>query len=276
MTPISPARLREMVGEATALPWCTDPFQPDYPGDGVPIIGLRLDGDGKPLVTPTNGIVAAACLLPTEIDALDASRAEANAALIVAAVNSLPRLLDEIEGLKTEAELFDADHADQNRMVDRIADLIGIPHDQELDTTAFELWFSAQAGRIAELERERDRLQAKVDAFTNGETFLVLREEDRAKAAAELSDADLVKWVRWALVSSAQHFESDDRSAMEVLTMRSVINLAALVHASNATKATFSVDGVSWKGVPDGGDWTVTITRSDAPPVARAALERRS
>lgn len=44
--------------------------------------------------------------------------------------------------LEREAELFDEGHADQNRMVDRIVDLIGLPHDQELDTTAFEIWFS--------------------------------------------------------------------------------------------------------------------------------------
>jgi HPt (histidine-containing phosphotransfer) domain-containing protein len=76
----------------------------------------------------------------------------AKGALVVAGANEITALLAsledreaKIEELKREAELFDEDHADQNRMVDRIADLIGLPHDQELDTTAFELWFSANA-----------------------------------------------------------------------------------------------------------------------------------
>jgi len=63
---------------------------------------------------------------------------------------ALPALLDEverqagrIEELEMEARVFDEEHVDQNRMVDRIADLIGIPHDQELTSTAFEIWFSA-------------------------------------------------------------------------------------------------------------------------------------
>lgn len=54
-----------------------------------------------------------------------------------------------VEELQYEAEIFDRDHADQNRMVDRIADLIGLPHDQELHTTAFELWFSEISRRAA-------------------------------------------------------------------------------------------------------------------------------
>lgn len=92
----------------------------------------------------------------------------AEADLACAAVNALPGLIahiratdaelakarEERDELRKEAEIFDEEHADQNRMVDRIADLIGVSHDEELDTTAFELWFSAS--EAARLSAERD------------------------------------------------------------------------------------------------------------------------
>lgn len=81
----------------------------------------------------------------------------------------VPALLTLIESLqadlaeaKNEQELFDEDHADQNRMVDRIADLIGLPHDQELDATAFELWFSENRVRLESLQAENERLRRKM------------------------------------------------------------------------------------------------------------------
>jgi hypothetical protein len=60
-----------------------------------------------------------------------------------ALLDEVERQAARIEELEMEARVFDEEHAGQNRMVDRIADLIGIPHDQELTSTAFELWFSA-------------------------------------------------------------------------------------------------------------------------------------
>jgi hypothetical protein len=74
------------------------------------------------------------------------------------------KLRDRIDELTNEAEIFAADHADQNRMVDRIADLIGLPHDQELDTVAFELWISAQTAATAAKDAEiMKRLSAARD-----------------------------------------------------------------------------------------------------------------
>jgi len=96
--------LRKALVTGTPLPWFALDFEPEYPLDGVCIIGLRLDADGSPMHTPTNGLVACATLLPTEVDALDAERAEANAALIVAAVNAAPALLDEVETLRAQNE----------------------------------------------------------------------------------------------------------------------------------------------------------------------------
>jgi hypothetical protein len=68
--------------------------------------------------------------------------------------SELRALLDRIAELEHEAKLFDEDHADQNRMVDRIAELIGLPHDQELDTTAFEAWFSRAIGKGRQDDKE--------------------------------------------------------------------------------------------------------------------------
>jgi hypothetical protein len=78
----------------TPTPWEALASFDDEPG--IPIIGLRLDDEGNALHTPTNGLVAVACQLPTEIDAGDYSRAEANAAFIVKAVNSHVALVSAI------------------------------------------------------------------------------------------------------------------------------------------------------------------------------------
>jgi hypothetical protein len=73
------------MSEHTPTPWEAQPF--DDAEFGIGIIGLRTN-DGVPYSNPTNGLVGWATMLPTDIDAHDTSRAEANAALIVKAVNS--------------------------------------------------------------------------------------------------------------------------------------------------------------------------------------------
>lgn len=88
-------RLRGLLAKATTLPWQAQ--QPDTVDVFVPIIGVRLDDQGQPMETPTNGLVGGAMLYPTEIDAEDYERAEANAALMVGAVNALPTLLAALE-----------------------------------------------------------------------------------------------------------------------------------------------------------------------------------
>jgi hypothetical protein len=50
-------------------------------------------------------------------------------------------------------------------MVDRIADLIGLPQDQELDTVAFELWISAQTTATAAKDAEISRLKGQFDRY---------------------------------------------------------------------------------------------------------------
>ena len=130
---------------------------------------------------------ALAAILNTLSDLLSTIRSQ-EAALV--------ELRGENEELKHEAELFDADHADQNCMVDRIANLIGLPHDSELDTTAFELWFSEQA-------RDRDALRAalaearealepfakiKIGAIDVGQTITMLEDDDTVRAPMKVRD----------------------------------------------------------------------------------------
>lgn len=76
----------------TPLPWQAQ--EPDEADFFVPIIGVLLGDDGKPLETPTNGLVGGAMLFPTEIDDGDYERARTNAAFIVRAVNSHYELLE--------------------------------------------------------------------------------------------------------------------------------------------------------------------------------------
>ena len=134
---------------------------------------------------------------------------------------------------------------------------------------------AALEARCREMEGERDRLKDKVDEFANGDTFLVLRDEDREKAACELTDDALVKWARWALVVASKYTDADvqrrDRSVMEVMSLHAVTTLARLVRRLNADHASFVVEGASWIDEPDGGDWQVTIERVER---ATAALQR--
>jgi len=41
-----------------------------------------------------------------------------------------------------EAEAIIDERDDRLALVDKIAEMIGLPHDQELDITAFQLWFA--------------------------------------------------------------------------------------------------------------------------------------
>ena len=91
------AELRGLLAKATPVPWGAQGTQTEGEDRGVGIIGLRLDEAGESMFTPTNGIVAAALPCPTEIDDNDYTRVEANAALLVGAVNALPTLLDRLE-----------------------------------------------------------------------------------------------------------------------------------------------------------------------------------
>ncbi len=84
----------------TPTPWqAQKPL--DVEGDhGIAIIGLRLNDDGIPMLTPTNGLVAIACQLPTEIDDGDFTRALANAAFIVRACNNHYALLEALSAYR--------------------------------------------------------------------------------------------------------------------------------------------------------------------------------
>jgi len=63
----------------TPGPWACQPVETCGPDYGVSIVGLRLNENGAPLETPTNGIVGAALPHPTEVDSGDYSRVIANA-----------------------------------------------------------------------------------------------------------------------------------------------------------------------------------------------------
>lgn len=100
-------KLKELLAKATPVPWEAQGTQREGEDRGVGIIGLRLDDHGVPMFTPTNGIVAAALPCPIEIDADDYERVEANAALIVAAVNSLAGLIAEAERVDALTQALD-------------------------------------------------------------------------------------------------------------------------------------------------------------------------
>jgi len=82
------------MSEHTPTPWEVQDYSES--DDGVGIIGLRTN-DGAPYSSPTNGLVAWATLHPTEMDENDPTRAQANAAFIVKAVNNHERMVEALK-----------------------------------------------------------------------------------------------------------------------------------------------------------------------------------
>ncbi len=93
-------------------------------------------------------------------------RLEADNAALTARVN-------ELEDKNFEAEAIISERDDRLALVDRIADLIGLPQDQELDQVAFEMWLS----------RRNEAIEAKLAAAEAENTRL--RKELKAKLAAQ-------------------------------------------------------------------------------------------
>lgn len=111
-----------------------------------------------------------------------------------------------------------------------------------------------------------------------GKTFLNLPDDHRAMAAADLDDASLVKWARWALANAARFYAADakrkDRDITEVTVMHGVIALARMTLAANATHAEFSVSGITYRD-QEVGDWQVTIARTDAVRLTQSTEDHR-
>lgn len=108
-------------------------------------------------------------------------------------------------------------------------------------------------------------------AALRGRSHCWLSSTDRERAVSELDDASLVKWARWALTCCANYYtgeaERKSRSLQEVLTMHSVITLAMLTLRANATRSTFDVESITFRGEPK-GDWRVTVEQIKRGDVA--------
>jgi len=86
-----------------------------------------------------------------------------------AARSAIPALIERVE----EADAIIEERDDRLALVDRIADLIGLPHDQELDQVEFELWFSAERERVERAEAENARMREALEPFAVlGEEFM--------------------------------------------------------------------------------------------------------
>lgn len=105
--------------------------------------------------------VEAGCLL-RDLQGGGATSPAANA--LMAEVEKLTAERDE---LHAEAKLTEESHADDQRMIDRISDIIGLPQDQELHTFAFELWASEQKSEIARLTSQLDQAEKVVAPFAD-------------------------------------------------------------------------------------------------------------
>lgn len=141
-----------------------------------------------------------------------------------------------------------------------------------IEIRSAQIAINRSSAEIEQLRAEIERLQEKVDAITDGETFLYLAAGDVEKAASELDDASLAKWARWVCVTATEHYEKfateRDRNVMEYLSTMSIVTLARLVASTNADHAVFSVEGAKWKDQKEGEDWRVTIERTDKAALA--------
>lgn len=108
---------------------------------------------------------------PLDVDALERLLAEpglapgSTASAVIVTSGELRALIANTRALaevEEEQRLFDEDAAEKQRLIDYIADKIGLPQDQELDTTNFGLWLSGRA------EVERKLGVAAEDAFRAG------------------------------------------------------------------------------------------------------------
>lgn len=115
-----------------------------------------------------------------------------------------------------------------------------------------------QAGALKD---ELDRLREKLDALTEGKTVLVMSDDDRAKHVLDLDDNTLAKWTRWVVAKTQEivdrHGEDDPPVTS---TMHAGITLGLFTLASGATEASFTVDGVTYKGQPK-GTWKIKISQ---------------
>lgn len=184
--------------------------------------------------------------------------------------------MTEMTNTETPIEVTREAHAVAQRIISNIRGYgvtIGKNHSaalaiEELINKATE----TQSAEIARLRAENERLREKVDAITNGETFLFLSDSDHNKAAAELDDASLAKWARWVCVTATKNYEKfaeeRGRNIMEYLSTMSIVSLARLVASTNASKANFNVEGATWADQQEGQDWRVTIERIDKAALA--------
>jgi hypothetical protein len=93
--------------EHSPLPWMAETY-----GENEVGIGLISMKEGR--IIPSNGLVAWVTLFPSEVDANDPSRAEANAALIVRAVNNHQALVEALKDILARAQ-FELDHPSEMR-----------------------------------------------------------------------------------------------------------------------------------------------------------------
>lgn len=87
-------------------------------------------------------------------DALEAQAAQ---------IASLSAKVAEVELANADLELIADENADNVRLIDKIAKLIGIPHDQELTIQDVHVWKHAVEARASELQREVERLRKAID-----------------------------------------------------------------------------------------------------------------
>lgn len=114
--------------------------------------------------------------------------------------SAIPALIERVE----EADAIIEERDDRLALVDRIADLIGLPHDQELDQVEFELWFSAERERVERAEAENARMREALERLpgltpvrANARTAGELHKSVKAIAETALSGGDIGPEQPW-------------------------------------------------------------------------------
>lgn len=102
-----------------------------------------------------------------------------------------------IAEMKHEQELFDDDLREKQRTLDRIADLIGVPKDEEMDQVDFELWFTKNLAAMASpAAPKEDGWRTMESAPKDGSAIILWLPNSTKMVIGYFENGTSVWWVR--------------------------------------------------------------------------------
>ncbi|KSV78959.1 hypothetical protein N182_18345 [Sinorhizobium sp. GL2] len=186
---------------------------------------------------------------------------------------------DELREKLSEAEAIIEERDDRMALVDRIADLIGLPQDQELDQVAFELWFSKTVGKDGGQEVEAEGHEEHTYA-----RFNALFERGRAAGGFEGETQNLIRELTNAMRDAA-NWRAETKIALRLEQQMRIEAQAALADAladpqpastALVERLTKALEPFADACFNDNGDITVNLSAAGAEDFIKAYFVHRS